>query len=99
MEEIIGKKFVFSPIISQNWQSKFPSLNIAFIETCFDRFNDRLSLFKYLSIEDINLRLGIESNADEIDSTKCLRYDGRKVKPIYDSLSDSEIIFHFEWEE
>lgn len=99
MNELIGYLFVFCKETSRKWNDDYPELNVKFIKSLAKEFNSRLRLFKYISIETIQLHLGIETTADEVESTTCIRYNGRKIHPVFDEIADERIIFHYEYEE
>lgn len=96
MEELLGKKIVFSKKTSRKWDSDFPELNIMFLKKLEKKFNERLQLFKYISWENMCLHLGLTCTAIEVENTTCIRYLGHNITMVVDNISEDSITFHYE---
>lgn len=96
MEELLGKKIVFSKKTSNKWISDFPEMNIVFLKQLEKEFNARLRLFKYISWETMCLYLGLKCTAIEIENTTCIRYLDHDITMVVDNISEDSITFHYE---
>ena len=96
MEELLGKKIVFSKKTSKNWDSDFSEMNIVFLKKLEKGFNERLRLFKYISWENMCLWLGLKCTAIEVENTTCIRYLGHDITMVVDDISEDSITFHYE---
>lgn len=82
-ESIVGKRIRFDS--SSREYSVNPEYDRVFIENVFKHLNNRIELFGFVSIETINLRLGITSDPDDIDTLRVYRKNGNKK--LYPALS------------
>lgn len=82
-EGIVGKRIRFDS--SSREYSGNREYDQIFIENVFKHLNDRIQLFGFVSIETINLRLGITSDPDDIDALRVYHQNGNKK--LYPALS------------
>jgi len=82
-ESIVGKRIRFDS--SSRDYSGNREYDRVFIEKIFKQLNDRIKLFGFVSIETINLRLGIHSDPDDIDAIRVYHKNGDKK--LYPALS------------